>query len=235
MNRMGAPPAARRAGKRARRMNLNAHFAWLLLGWAALRDASVIARVARRSRSSRDAYRENARRASPSPSRRPKNPPPPGRPAAPPPAPQMQAKFPSQLSKITKQNRTLDSSSAVSTLRLPDARWSSLVARRAHNPKVGGSNPPRATKKTRTFATSPRPRTKVRARLRAKRRASPLNGPAWDAKMSPDPTATENATLPRQTSRMSREPARVLALLERDARHGQTGQTLRQVAHPLDR
>jgi hypothetical protein len=25
------------------------------------------------------------------------------------------------------------------------ARWSSLVARRAHNPKVGGSNPPRAT------------------------------------------------------------------------------------------
>src|SRR5438445_122064 len=26
-----------------------------------------------------------------------------------------------------------------------DARWSSLVARRAHNPKVGGSNPPRAT------------------------------------------------------------------------------------------
>ena len=26
------------------------------------------------------------------------------------------------------------------------ARWSSLVARRAHNPKVGGSNPPRATK-----------------------------------------------------------------------------------------
>ena len=26
------------------------------------------------------------------------------------------------------------------------ARWSSLVARWAHNPKVGGSNPPRATK-----------------------------------------------------------------------------------------
>lgn len=25
------------------------------------------------------------------------------------------------------------------------ARWSSLVARRAHNPQVGGSNPPRAT------------------------------------------------------------------------------------------
>ena len=26
------------------------------------------------------------------------------------------------------------------------ARWSSLVARRAHNPKAGGSNPPLATK-----------------------------------------------------------------------------------------
>ena len=26
-----------------------------------------------------------------------------------------------------------------------DAGWSSLVARRAHNPKVGGSNPPPAT------------------------------------------------------------------------------------------
>ncbi len=26
-----------------------------------------------------------------------------------------------------------------------DAEWSSLVARRAHNPKVGGSNPPSAT------------------------------------------------------------------------------------------
>ncbi len=30
--------------------------------------------------------------------------------------------------------------------RLPPARWSSLVARRAHNPKVAGSNPARATK-----------------------------------------------------------------------------------------
>src|SRR4051812_27245509 len=30
-------------------------------------------------------------------------------------------------------------------LRPHDARWSSLVARRAHNPKGGGSNPPRAT------------------------------------------------------------------------------------------
>ena len=28
-----------------------------------------------------------------------------------------------------------------------DAGWSSLVARRAHNPKVGGSNPSPATKK----------------------------------------------------------------------------------------
>ncbi len=26
-----------------------------------------------------------------------------------------------------------------------NAEWSSLVARRAHNPKVGGSNPPSAT------------------------------------------------------------------------------------------
>ena len=29
-----------------------------------------------------------------------------------------------------------------------DAGWSSLVARRAHNPKVAGSNPAPATKKT---------------------------------------------------------------------------------------
>ncbi len=29
-----------------------------------------------------------------------------------------------------------------------DAGWSSPVARRAHNPKVGGSNPPPATKFT---------------------------------------------------------------------------------------
>ena len=28
------------------------------------------------------------------------------------------------------------------------AEWSSLVARRAHNPKVGGSNPPSATKQS---------------------------------------------------------------------------------------
>ena len=28
----------------------------------------------------------------------------------------------------------------------PNAGWSSLVARWAHNPKVGGSNPPPATK-----------------------------------------------------------------------------------------
>ena len=33
------------------------------------------------------------------------------------------------------------------------AGWSSLVARWAHNPKVGGSNPPPATK---TFRLSPR-------------------------------------------------------------------------------
>jgi hypothetical protein len=32
------------------------------------------------------------------------------------------------------------------TLTKIDAGWSSLVARRAHNPKVGGSNPPPATK-----------------------------------------------------------------------------------------
>src|SRR6478736_3110399 len=61
--------------------------------------------------------------------------------------PQKQAVFQPQLSKITKDFGTLDSSFAVSTLRLPDARWSSLVARRAHNPKVGGSNPPRATRR----------------------------------------------------------------------------------------
>src|SRR6478735_1126287 len=59
--------------------------------------------------------------------------------------PQKRAVFRPQLCKITNQFATLDSSFAVSTLRLPDARWSSLVARRAHNPKVGGSNPPRAT------------------------------------------------------------------------------------------
>ena len=29
-----------------------------------------------------------------------------------------------------------------------NAEWSSLVARRAHNPKVGGSNPPPATIET---------------------------------------------------------------------------------------
>ena len=52
---------------------------------------------------------------------------------------------PAQLGKITKEIGTLDSVRPVSRLRLPDARWSSLVARRAHNPKVGGSNPPRAT------------------------------------------------------------------------------------------
>ena len=31
------------------------------------------------------------------------------------------------------------------------AGWSSLVARRAHNPEVGGSNPSPATTKTRQF------------------------------------------------------------------------------------
>ena len=68
-----------------------------------------------------------------------------GPPAEPSTSTQIPAIFPTQLSKITKQTATLDSTRAVSTLRLPDARWSSLVARRAHNPKVGGSNPPRAT------------------------------------------------------------------------------------------
>ncbi len=43
---------------------------------------------------------------------------------------------------------------------LPDAGWSSMVARRAHNPKVVGSNPAPATKflnalfKTRRFVLS---------------------------------------------------------------------------------
>ena len=35
----------------------------------------------------------------------------------------------------------LDSPLTLSTFRPPDAGWSSLVARRAHNPKVAGSNP----------------------------------------------------------------------------------------------
>jgi hypothetical protein len=34
-----------------------------------------------------------------------------------------------------------------------DAGWSSLVARRAHNPKVGGSNPSPATIKNLIFLT----------------------------------------------------------------------------------
>src|SRR6478609_2900475 len=69
--------------------------------------------------------------------------------------PQKRAVFRPQLCKITNQFATLDSSFAVSTLRLPDARWSSLVARRAHNPKVGGSNPPRATRRKGPVKTGP--------------------------------------------------------------------------------
>ena len=42
-----------------------------------------------------------------------------------------------------------------------DARWSSLVARRAHNPKVGGSNPPRATIAVPRLGTIPGRRTFV--------------------------------------------------------------------------
>ncbi len=34
---------------------------------------------------------------------------------------------------------------------MTDAGWSSLVARRAHNPKVVGSNPATATKKKHTL------------------------------------------------------------------------------------
>ncbi len=34
-----------------------------------------------------------------------------------------------------------------------NAGWSSSVARRAHNPKVGGSNPPPATNRTVASAT----------------------------------------------------------------------------------
>ncbi len=37
------------------------------------------------------------------------------------------------------------------------AGWSSLEARRAHNPKVGGSNPPPATRKLRGRGSPPRP------------------------------------------------------------------------------
>jgi hypothetical protein len=60
-------------------------------------------------------------------------------------SPQNPHEFRTQLPKITNQIPTLDRRLAVSKLRPSDARWSSLVARRAHNPKVGGSNPPRAT------------------------------------------------------------------------------------------
>ena len=38
-----------------------------------------------------------------------------------------------------------------------DAGWSSLAARRAHNPKVVGSNPAPATKYNWSIATSARP------------------------------------------------------------------------------
>src|SRR5437763_547921 len=40
------------------------------------------------------------------------------------------------------------------TLRHTDAAWSSLVARRAHNPKVAGSNPAPAMKKRRVISRS---------------------------------------------------------------------------------
>ncbi len=39
----------------------------------------------------------------------------------------------------------VDTNPFVLLLKTRNARWSSLVARRAHNPKVGGSNPPLAT------------------------------------------------------------------------------------------
>ncbi len=41
--------------------------------------------------------------------------------------------------------------------RIADAGWSSQVARRAHNPKVGGSNPPPATKKIKGSGENPSP------------------------------------------------------------------------------
>ena len=43
----------------------------------------------------------------------------------------------------------------------PDAGWSSLVARRAHNPKVAGSNPAPATKSPWPACCWPGPRAKA--------------------------------------------------------------------------
>ena len=47
----------------------------------------------------------------------------------------------------TRLTRRLTKSEASNKVRLPDAGWSSLVARWAHNPKVPGSNPGPATNK----------------------------------------------------------------------------------------
>ncbi|CAG9240500.1 hypothetical protein BCAR13_980003 [Paraburkholderia caribensis] len=53
----------------------------------------------------------------------------------------------------------------VRTIRLSDAGWSSLAARRAHNPKVTGSNPVPATSFKGIVSCSTRPRA-VQAVLR---------------------------------------------------------------------
>ena len=47
---------------------------------------------------------------------------------------------------MRKKNRSLTSGANTLNIGPPDAGWSSQVARRAHNPKVAGSNPAPATK-----------------------------------------------------------------------------------------
>src|SRR5207237_809382 len=54
--------------------------------------------------------------------------------------------------------------------KLPDAGWSSPVARWAHNPKVAGSNPAPATKRSRGYGSVRDPFFVQRARKPARRR-----------------------------------------------------------------
>ena len=51
------------------------------------------------------------------------------------------------VTKRTESHNQLDDGSYLTMLPVIAARWSSLVARRAHNPKVVGSNPTRATER----------------------------------------------------------------------------------------
>jgi hypothetical protein len=67
---------------------------------------------------------------------------------------------PARLHQKMAQLR-LDKRGVATMLPPSDARWSSLVARRAHNPKVGGSNPPRAT----TAKRPPRGRSRFGGRI----------------------------------------------------------------------